>query len=174
MRTALILGGAACLEADRAAALELFKPDLLIACNHAGRDEAGTLDHWATMHPELFPKWLEDRRAAGRPEAGQLWHAGHRRTRVGSTPIDSWGGSSGLLSVRVAIHLECDRIVLAGVPMKKGFCHYDRSGTPWNEAAQYWNQWQRRLPQLVDRVRSLSGWTADLLGRPTVEWLHGD
>lgn len=172
MQTALILGGANCLEADRAQALKLFTPDLVIACNHAGRDEPGRVDHWATMHPELYPKWLAEREAAGRPKPGKLWHAGHRPTKVSSTPISSWGGSSGLLCVRVAIELGIDRIVLAGVPMRKGFEHYDRSG-PWLEAVQYHRCWQNRLPVIRNRVRSFSGWTAELLGSPTKEWFDG-
>jgi len=173
MPTALILGGANCLEADRAEALKLFTPDLVIACNHAGRDEPGRLDHWATMHPELYPKWLADRQAAGRPSPGKLWHAEHRRRcLVESEAISSWGGSSGLLCVRVAIELGCEKIVLAGVPMRKGFEHYDRAG-PWLEAVQYHNNWRRRLPVMRGRVRSFSGWTAELLGRPTKEWIDG-
>jgi hypothetical protein len=174
MRIALVLGGANCLEADKAQAINLLgdREHLVIACNHAGRDEPGRVDHWCTMHSELFPKWLEDRRAAGRPEPGQLWHAAHRRTTVDSKPIESWGGSSGMLCARLALHLGCERIILAGVPMRKSFEHYDRPG-PWHEAVQYHSAWQRRLPALRHTVRSFSGWTADLLGWPTEEWLDG-
>lgn len=174
MPTALILGSANCLESDRAAALKLFEPDLIIACNHAARDEPGRVDHWATMHPELYPKWLADRRAAGRPEPGQLWHAGHRRTKVDSTPIDSWGGSSGLLCVRVAMQLRCTKVILAGVPMRKTYEHYDKPGEQWHEAVRYHNCWRNRFPAIKDKVRSFSGFTAELLGFPTREWLDAD
>lgn len=170
MHKALILGGANCLESDKAQALELFEPDLIIACNHAGRDEPGRVDHWVTMHPDLFPAWIAARREAGHPDAGQLWHAGHRRTPVESTGIDSWGGSSGFLCVRVALHLGCERIVLAGVPLRKTFDHYDKKG-PWNEAVQYHSSWERRMNLIRHKVRSYSGWTAELLGWPTKEWI---
>lgn len=175
MPTALILGGANCLIEDKLAALELFEPDMIIGCNHAARDELGRVDHWATMHPELFPLWIRQRTAAGRPLEAQLWHARHARLPAGieSTPIDSWGGSSGMLCVRLAIHLRCEKIVLAGVPMRKTFSHYDCK-LPWFEARQYWSAWERRKAEMADRVRSLSGWTADLLGRPTREWLDGN
>lgn len=172
MPTALILGGANCLEADKAAAFELFTPDLIIACNHAARDEPGRVDHWCTMHPELYPKWIAERKAAGRPDAGQLWHAGHRRTEVDSKPLQSWGGSSGFLCVRLAIQLECEKIVLAGVPLRKTFEHYDKPGH-WHEAVQYHGCWTARFPTIKNRVRSFSGWTAELLGFPTREWLDG-
>lgn len=170
---ALILGGANTLEADRAAALALFEPDLIIASNHAARDEPGRVDAWATMHSELLPRWIRERKAAERPPAGQYWHARHRPCLVeGARPIESWGGSSGLLCVAVAFQLGCTHIVLAGVPMVKTNRHYDDE-RPWLEARQYWPSWERRRAQMQGRVKSLSGWTRDLLGGPTEEWLDG-
>ena len=171
--SALVLGGANSLEKDKAQALELFEPHLIIACNHAGRDEVGRVDHWVTMHPDLMPMWLAARKAAGRPAPGKLWHARHRPSGLDSTQIESWGGSSGLLCVAVAFELGVQRIVLAGVPMRKTFDHYDKLG-PWNEAREYWPRWEFHRPKMVDRVRSCSGWTQELLGSPTREWLHGD
>ena len=168
--TALILGGANTLEADFDAALKLFQPDLLIACNHAGRDHPDRIDHWATMHPELFPKWIEARGAAGLPPAGQLWHAKHRISTVDSQPLQCWGGSSGLLCVTLACDLGCAKIVLAGVPMRQNACHYDNRRI-WTEARQYWPAWEASVAKMAGRVRSMSGWTAELLGRPTGDWL---
>lgn len=167
---ALVLGSAGTLEADRAAALQLFEPDVVIACNHAARDEPGRVDHWATMHPEQFPSWLAVRAAAGREPAGRLWHARHHVSAVDSTPIESWGGSSGLLCVAVAFEIGCSHVVLAGVPMVKMSRHYD-DARPWMEARRYWPVWERRRPLLEPRVRSMSGWTCDLLGAPTRDWI---
>lgn len=171
--TALVLGGAETLHHDRDEALAMFQPDMVIACNHAGRDHAGQLDHWCTMHPELFPHWIKARTAAGHPPAGQLWHARHRLGPVGSRAIESWGGSSGLLCVAVAVELGCTHVVLAGVPMRKTACHYD-DPRQWHEARQYWPRWEASMPQMAGRVRSMSGWTADLLGMPDRGWLNGD
>lgn len=175
---ALVLGSARTLEQDRTEALRLFKPDLIVACNHAARDHAGRVDHWATMHPELLPHWVEQRRAAGRPDVGCLWAPRHRMAKadVGGLAInltDSWGGSSGLLCVTVALEHGASHVVLAGVPMRKTDCHYD-DPKHWLEARQYWPAWERSLDLMGGRVRSLSGWTAELLGLPTREWLDGD
>lgn len=173
-RTAIILGGASTLAEDKAAALELFTPDYVICCNHAGRDEPGRVDALATMHPELVPGWLRERRRHGRPEPGSFWHARHRIPAVeGSRSIESWGGSSGLLCVAVAFELQCTHIVLAGVPMEKMLCHYDDK-RPWMEARQYWPSWDRHLPKMLGRVKSMSGHTRDILGEPTRIWLDGD
>lgn len=173
--SALILGSANTLAADKAAALELFDPHLIIACNHAARDEPGRVDHWVTMHPDLLAHWLEQRRAAGRPEPGQLWAARHRahKCQLDVTRVENWGGSSGLLCVAVAFELGVQRIVLAGVPMRKTFCHFDAK-EPWTEAREYWPAWERHRPRMEGRVRSLSGWTQELLGSPDRGWLHGD
>lgn len=170
---ALVLGGANTLEADRREALELFTPDLVIACNHAARDEPGRVDHWVTMHPDLLPLWSRARTAAGLPPAGRYWHARHRLCPIEATPIESWGGSSGLLCVAVAFELGCSHIVLAGVPMVKTFRHFDDK-RPWAEAAQYWPAWERKAVAMRHRVRSMSGWTRNLLGPPTEEWLGAD
>lgn len=171
--SALIIGGANTLEADRREAERLFSPDLIIGCNHAARDEPGRIDHFVSMHGELIPKWLEARRKFRRPEPGAVWHARHRPCLAeGARPIESWGGSSGLLCVAVAWHLGVERIVLAGIPMVKTARHYDDERY-WNEARQYWPAWERRQEQLRERVRSMSGWTRDLLGPPTEAWLNG-
>ena len=171
-RYALCLGGADTLAADREGAELLLagREYLVIACNHAGRDEPGRIDHWATMHPELWKLWVPARAAAGHPPAGKLWHARHRRTDLESEAMESWGGSSGLLCVKLALDLGCSHVVLAGIPMLKTARHYDDE-RHWTEARQYWAAWEKRLPALRDRVRSMSGWTAKLLGRPDRRWL---
>lgn len=170
-KTALVLGGADTLEADRAAALALFWPDLIIACNHAGRDEPH-VDHWATMHPEQFPRWISDRRNKGHQPAGKLWAARHRilPNHVKAEPITSWGGSSGMLCAQVGLELGCTRIVLAGVPMVRNNCHYD-SPQVWRDATNYRPAWERRKNEMIGKVRSMSGWTAQLLGVPDASWL---
>jgi hypothetical protein len=170
--TALIIGSARTLADDERRARELFAPDLLIGCNHAARDHDGPVDHWATMHPDLYPIWLSLRRQAGRPEPGQLWHARHRIAPAGlrTRPIESWGGSSGMLCVAVAFELGVERIVLAGVPLDKMARHYD-DDRPWQEARAYRQMWEMRVPMLTGRVKSMSGWTRDLLGEPTEDWL---
>lgn len=168
---ALVLGGAASLHADEAAARELFAPDLVIAVNHAARDHPGPVDHWATFHPELLPRWLADRAAAGRDPAGKLWTAHHRPIPRGLEieRVTNWGGSSGLLAVVVGLHLECSHIVLAGVPLDYDQGHYDHPA-PWRDAANYRKAWVSRKEAMI-RVRSMSGFTAELLGAPTKEWL---
>ena len=89
------------------------------------------------------------------------------------------GGSSGLLAVTVALELGKEnqdqlRIVLAGVPMDPAAGNFRAPSVPWAEATVYHPAWEERAEALKKNVRSMSGWTAELLGKPTAAWLqHG-
>lgn len=168
---AIILGGARCLAADMAAARELFEPDLVIATNHAGRDQA-RVDHWVTFHPELFPMWVAARERRALPGGYQLWTAKHKKVPRGLEVchVKGCGGSSSLLAVVVGEHLGCTHMVCCGVPLLADEAHYDKAG-PWADARKYYPAWEKHLPRLKERVRSMSGWTRDLLGPPTAAWL---
>jgi len=170
---ALVLGGADCLHDDRRRAEAMFEPDTIIATNGAGIAEPGPLKHWVTMHPNLFPIWMAERRKAGRSDAQNLW------CRVGAPApphltcrrVHSWGGSSGLLAVAVGLELGY-LVVCCGVPLDKTPHFDDPKRTPWKDGPNYRPAWVRRRAALGD-VRSMSGWTAELLGQPTQEWLTG-
>lgn len=172
---AFVLGGAETVWRDLAAARALAPgPALIIACNHAARDFDGPLDHWATMHPELLPRWIAERRAAGRPDAGHLWAAAHRPASIEVRRLRSPGGSSGLFAVFVGLELGLERMILCGIPMAQKVPHFDdERRRPWREARQYWPAWERAKAQMGDRVRSMGGYTASWLGSPTREWLDG-
>lgn len=172
-----MIGGGSGVWRELAEARELIgdREALTVACNHAGRDCADPVDAWATMHSELMPLWIKSRAEQGHPPAKQLYHASHRaHYPEGSKPVESWGGSSGLLCVKVALDLGCTKIILCGVPMHQNFHHYDRPNRRWSEAAQYHRSWEKRLPEMQGRVKSCSGWTARLLGSPDRNWIDGD
>lgn len=172
---AIILGGALSVWDDLDLASKLAPAATVIGTNHAGRDHDGPLDHWVTMHPEILPRWIEARRAAARPDAGQLWSAAHRRGEVeGLRHIKGVGGSSGLLAVMVAIEIGATHVMLCGVPMCQNGRHYDRERMKWQEAPQYLAAWRMQLPIITGKVKSFGGETERMLGRPTKEWLDGD
>jgi len=169
---ALILGGADCLKADMAAALALFTPSVIIAVNNAGFDHPGPVDHWVTMHPDKMPSWIRKRRANGYPDAGTLWRPRHR-TQAGELDwreFPSWGGSSGLAACVVAVKALEIRAVLAGVPMQPERAHYD-DPKRWNDCQHYLSNWKTWLPHMQGRIKSMSGWTRELLGAPDQVWL---
>ena len=73
------------------------------------------------------------------------------------------GGSSGLYACQVAQALCFRKAVLCGVPMTSDPRFFDPA--PWAGSARYRQAWARHKDRL-GFVRSMSGWTRDLLGEP--------
>lgn len=169
---AVVLGGAPSVWSDLEQTLAIITPDLVIGTNHAARDYAGHVDHWVSFHAELLPRWIAQREAEGRTPASALWTV-ERPLKVDLElrKAANWGGSSGLLAVTVGLLLGCDRIALCGVPLDIRVGHYDNA-KPWTEGGAYRKAWITHKPEMAGKVRSFSGWTAELLGKPTKEWLE--
>lgn len=156
---AIILGGAACVWKDLQQ-LQPWPADI-IGINEAGRDYTGRLAHWVTLHPEKLGRWR-----AGRA-GNQDYQAHAHRRATGCGPVvlhNHWGGSSGLFAVKVALELQYTEIVLCGVPMDPQ-PHYHRPGR-WPAFRLYRRHWAKHLDQIAPHVRSMSGWTRELLGAP--------
>lgn len=175
MRRGLILGRASAVLDEAAAAKTLASYDEVIVINVMGRDYHEPFQHWATYHPELFQNWMSRRRLA--LPAGLMYWTGisngrklGARVKLPLQYVNFSGGSSGLLAVKVAlIGLGLDRVVLCGVPMSDTPRYDDHR--PWTEARSYQQAWRDEVESMAGRVRSLSGWTADLLGVPDADWL---
>ena len=177
--TAFILGGAQCLYLDfyKAFAMLGRDPDTLIACNYTGRDFPGELDHWVTSHtePGWMPRWIRERELAGLPPAAQYWTGNTHATippedRKLYHRVPNWDGSSGLVAVQAALMMGYKKIILCGVPLTKDGGHTHHSGE-WKYADSYHKFWRRHKTDMLGRVKSFSGYTKDLLGEPTQEWL---
>lgn len=189
MRTALVIGGAECVWEDIAAA-QAIDYQAVIACNDIGAEWPGELDAWVSLHPRSFdsgPNWRKRRADNGHPPAKRYFghppaFKGNRRegskleTFVTATPYDFAGeksGSSGLYAAKVAlVDLGFDRVVLAGVPMtptphfneKRNWTKPNASGK--TSAHGFRNSWLAVPEEYRARMRSMSGWTAILLGKP--------
>lgn len=182
MSVALVLGGAACVWDDVTAALDLGEFDAVIACNDVAASYPGPLEAVVSLHPEKWDMWMERRARAGLPIPANIWgHAEASRSTVRMPPcvtgyIDQKfpgqtdTGSSGLLAVKAALlDLGHDKAVACGIPMDAQPHFFDE--VAWRAAQSHWRGWMQALPHLKDRVRSMSGRTAELLGQPTPEWL---
>jgi len=62
-KIAFVLGGANTLHEEFDRALSIVEPDTIIATNNAGRDFPTDLPHWVTLHTELMPGWMAERKA---------------------------------------------------------------------------------------------------------------
>lgn len=173
MKRALILGAAACLW-DDLKALGHWDGDVIVV-NRAGIHYPGRIDHWVTLHPEMLGGWIEARAVAFGPGEFETWcqKEGDEVDHV-VTDIEP-RGSSGLFAVRIALLLGYERVVLAGMPIDDRPHFYDadgkRSGPPFRYYMPDWLRARRR--EFNGRVRSISGWTGEILGMPDKEWLHG-
>jgi hypothetical protein len=190
-RCALILGRAAGVWDELEAAKKLLdgRPRTICATKYSGRDYDGPVHEWVSYHPELFPQWVRERAKHNRPPAQRLWCATspqvrRRRTEFGVQInwLTSAGGSSGLLAVQVGFaigHPPYDgeppihKLILCGIPLENTERYDDRR--PWKEALVYrdhWIKWFHEHKDYRHRVKSMSGWTRELLGGPSEEWLE--
>ncbi len=180
MNRALVLGGGSCLWTDTRALSGLIGggrwPWTVLAVNDAGWAYRFTIHHWVTLHGEKLPTWKAMREQAGYSMDfetwGGTWRTGRDESKLEAidrtVPVDLVG-SSGMHAVEVALHLGADRVVVAGIPMDGGGHFWDP--TPWDSAMMHREPWESAKPIWGDRVRSMSGWTADLLGVPDRGWL---
>lgn len=187
---ALIVGSADGVWQEIAAAQAFTRFDAVIAVNDMVIFWPGKLDAAVTLHPERMPEWLEHRAARrNSPPAKLVTHAGWpdwfdvlgiaKELPVPFNIISNEmfggqtsSGSSGLFAVKVALQdLGFAKVVLCGMPMTIGAGHFRTPNQPWPSAHRFRVGWEEAFPSLEDRVRSMSGWTADLLGRPDEAWL---
>lgn len=176
VKRALVMGSARCLRADLEGALSLAEFECVIACKGAGLEWQGRLDAWVTLHPDRFARELAQRRGRGWALPDRTYaHAdapGVSHTLTYRWPDQKTSGSSGLFALRIAIEeYGCDRIVLCGIPLDKEYGRLDLPGA-WRGATAFKQGWEQALHRIKDKTRSMSGWTKQLLGEPTAQWLH--
>jgi hypothetical protein len=175
MKTALCLGGAAGVQDEWTAALDLADFDFIVACNDVGAIWPGRLDAWVTLHPEHITRWRDQRRANGFADAARYLVHGDYPPKWAELvefrfPGQGDSGSSGLFTAKAAlIDLGADRAVLAGIPLVRSSHFFD--AVQWEAAGGYRAVWEALRPEYRARIRSLSGWTAHFFGLPTTEWL---
>jgi hypothetical protein len=178
MRQALVLGGAATLNKDLLTAYDAgVTYSGVVACNEAGAMWPYELDAWVTLHPQLLfsgPRWWFQRVQAGYPMPEYVFTHNVRRAPVVPKelkltsflfPGQKKCGSSGLFAAKVAlVDLKYDSVVLCGVPMTVS-AHVGKDDK-WKSAVGFRKSWLDIDPAYLSRMRSMSGWTKQLLGAP--------
>ena len=119
-----------------------------------------TGDYKIISHTNDFIKYSRERRK--KPE----W----ANTNVDIVyPHQAPSGSSSLLGTKAALFkLGYNKVVLIGCPMDTGSIE--------NKAKSYsvfQKGWLYFKSDLIGKVKSMSGWTRELLGEPTKEWIKG-
>lgn len=168
---AAVLGGARGVwaELEQLESMLGRRPDLIVGTNDAGVIYPGHLDAWATLHHERFAEWR--RRRSGNQDYRAFIHA-PRVGVVAEVVPDRWAASSGVYAAQVALsHLGATGVVLCGVPLDPRAAHFFDSAA-WTDADVFRRGFEAARPVIRDTVRSMSGWTRDLLGAPDAQWLN--
>lgn len=122
--------------------------------------------YFATYHPAEIQQSKERRAKAG---GNTDWVVISHQQKDGLVDIiiplvGTPSGSSALLGIHAGIAEGYKKIVVCGCPLtgkndKGSSYEVFRAG------------WTAKLAEIKDKVRSMSGWTRELLGAPTEEWL---
>ena len=185
MKQAIIIGSASCVFDDFDAAVAAIGVNFdLCAVKYAGVFWPGEIDYWISLHPEKLQPFVEERGRRGHPPARRIIvHRQQMDREVGrwKYPINAevypefrWvengsSGSSSLYAVKCLLKDGYERIVLCGCPMDKTVMHLEPNATPrFAKSTEHFKRgWQQALPEIRDKVYSMSGWTRDLLGEPS-------
>jgi hypothetical protein len=178
-RLALVTGDGRTLHRDLANFLVWKAPHDVISIGRSIKVYPGKVMHWANVDGADSKWWAEH--LPGSPirhtMGEQPWYdADWTIQDEYRVPWDdSWHGSSALFAALIALAMGYNRVVLAGCPMDvKGHWWQGEDKTPgprWpGESYQAWFE----FAALSDgaRVRSLSGYTAAILGEPFREWVN--
>lgn len=140
---------------------ELFD---VMTINAALVNYPGRVDHFTTHHPERIEKWCSERDLAG-GNMDFITHTSHALQRRGyNWRVTGSEGTSSLYGVCIGFMIGYVTIVCAGCPMK-GHKNYEQRFHRHN--------WLKVARKAKGRLFSMSGWTAELLGRPPFSFLSG-
>ena len=178
MKSALILGGAACVWEDMEAAQALGHYDATIAINDVLEYYDGEIDYAVSLHPQKYAEWMKerDRKDFSTPKCFVAYTGFHSANAHKIDliipflwPGQAKSGSSGLFAVKVAIDQGFKKIVLCGIPMDLRPHFF--SAKEWTASDGFWKAWPAMADHFKTETRSMSGRTQELLGAPTREWL---
>ncbi len=131
-----------------------------------------------SLHPPKTSRWIALRRERGLPPVAAIWSDRPLSAAEGAGVVeevraypnyDAAAGSVGFFATRIA-QMSCEAVILCGVPIDPDVPHFLRK-TPWESARGFRAAWLRRRRDLGN-VRSCSGWTRELLGEPSAEWIR--
>jgi len=123
----------------------------------------------ATYHPEDLAR-ARERRAGAKGNTDYIELAYNRKAQVTEAVVDGVKcslkhegktGSSALMGTLLGLKIGYGKIVLCGCPLSGKYERY-RAG------------WREKEALLTGKVKSMSGWTMEFLGRPTPEWIGGN
>lgn len=182
MKAVAVIGCSPDWEADFNKLKEICSNLIIVAvgldCPYKGR-----VDYFATLHIEDIIVYYDKRQKEGlntdykviahtndfiKYEKEHRKKVAYNRIKIDIVcPYEPPSGSSALLATNAMIKEGFDKIVLCGCPLE-GMNKTKQS------YVQFQKGWKKHRALLGDKVRSMSGWTRELLGEPNLEWIKGD
>lgn len=161
----LIIGGGRCVWDDLARVDHSIERDVMCV-NDIIMHYPGDIDHVYSNDNRMLPKWVAARRPRFAIEAQKtpILHSCNSLADGVVWPFPAHG-TSGLGAVYVGLALGYTDIVLCGIPMDGSGHYFDPPGgkTNYSGGMRYW---RNSVPVFNGMVRSMSGLTRDLLGKP--------
>jgi len=162
----MVYGSAPCGEIDRAA-LETILNEFDVMAIGLDCPYEGHIHFFATYHFLDIPVYKMKRdHFKGNMDFKVIGHK-HRPEIDIFEEHKEPSGSSTLLGVVAAIKLGYTKIILCGCPMEGDNKKY--GSTPYNH---FQKGWISRLSEIYLHTRSMSGFTKQILGHPTKEWVE--
>ncbi|MEN6306905.1 MAG: hypothetical protein ABFD91_04045 [Anaerohalosphaeraceae bacterium] len=123
------------------------------------------IEFMATYHPvDISPAAERRRKKGGNLDYTVISH--ERKSGVGMIiPYEEPSGGSAFLGAYAGVLMKYDKIIVCGCPL------IGRNAKGENYA-QFRKGWEHHKEKLRGQVRSVSGWTAEFLGKPTEEWIY--
>lgn len=171
---ALVLGCAECVWLDAYTVLNQCTPDGIFAVKDMIAKWPARIDYGCTLHPDRTDGYMQERSHNKYPCGFDMYAHKNFGSKITHKEVRDWAGSTGLFAVKLALEMGFSGIVLAGVPMQIEYGHITRK-QPWVHAHSFRNGWNHHRKELEPYVRSMSGWTREMFGAPTYEWIqeHG-
>ncbi len=166
----LVLGSAPCIREDVDNAFHLLAQAgteaEVMAIGMDAVNYLGPIKYFATYHPGDIDEAAKRRKEAGlNTDYLIISHMQYGDLVKMIIPlIGVPSGSSALLGVHAGIKLGYEKIILCGCPL-------EGKNTKGGSYESFRAGWTAKYAEVKDQTRSLSGWTRELLGAPTLEWV---
>ena len=173
----IVIGAAPCWEDDLEAARKYVPDWPVVAVNTIGALYPDDIAVWVSVHGRDLLKWMPLRAERGYNTDYTAY--GNFSDSEDDGGAVRWnrpnkGGSSGLHAVELAMEIGYKKLILCGMPMDgdQRCQSFDGAATQATcNYESYQSGWEKLYPRLKGKVRSMSGWTKALLGKPTKGWL---
>ncbi len=169
---AIVLGGAECVMAEFELAKKLCDeagaPYTVFAINDQIAAYSGECIA-VTLHPDKLPSWLVQRANEKFPIPFERWS--NRPAKQVTHTTRDLGGSSGFFAPKIAKEKQM-RSILCGVPMLVEAKHFVRH-KPWHAVGHFRKAWTAHKTEFMPWIRSWSGWSSEIYGKPDLEFING-